>query len=142
MLTKDFETLLDRWGTDLAAWPEAEADAGRLLLVWSKDARAAYDALLQVETYIAASRPAVTAAQASRVVRRAMAEIERREAHPPLLERFRRLLLAPLPRAAMAMSLTALGFAIGLAVTGPATGARFDVSGSPLMPTSADDVLF
>jgi len=142
MLTKDFEMLLDRWGTDFAAWPEAEADAGRLLLVWSKEAQTAYDALREVESYIAASRPVFSPAQAERVVRRAVNEIARREANPPLLERFRRFLLAPLPRAAMAMSLTAIGFAIGLAVTGPATGVRFDVGGAPLMPTSADDVLF
>jgi hypothetical protein len=142
MLTKDFEARLDRWGTDFATWPEAEAEAARLLLVWSKEAQSAYEALRQVEVYIAQSRPEISAAQAERVVRRAVNAIARREANPPLLERFRRMLLAPLPRAAMAMSLTAIGFAIGLAVTAPATGARFDVGGSPLMPTSADDVLF
>jgi hypothetical protein len=141
MQNAEFETLLDRWGTDFAAWPATDAEAARHLLVWSRDAQGAYDALKRVEQGLAATRPAITAAQAERVVRRAMAAVERREANPTLLERFRRMLLAPLPRAAMAMSLTGIGFAIGLALTTP-TAVRFDTSASPLMPTSADDVLF
>lgn len=141
MQYKDFEALLDRWGADFANWPAAEAETARHLLVWSREAQAAHAALKYVEQGLAATRPAIDAAQAERVVRRAIAAVERREANPSLLERFRRMLLAPLPRAAMAMSLTAIGFAIGLAATGPTAAARFDTS-APLMATSADDVLF
>jgi hypothetical protein len=142
MQYNDFETLLDRWGTNFANWPAVEAEAARHLLVWSREAQAAHAALKYVEQGLAATRPAIDPAQAERVVRRAMAAVERREANPSLLERFRRMLLAPLPRAAMAMSLTAIGFAIGLAATGPTGAARFDTSAAPLMPASADDVLF
>lgn len=141
MQNTEFETLLDRWGTDFTAWPAADAQAARHLLVWSRGAQDAYGALKRVEQGLAATRPAITAAQGERVVRRAIAAVGRRETNPPLLERFRRVLLVPLPRAAMAMSLTGIGFAIGLALTTP-TAVRFDTSASPLMPTSADDVLF
>jgi len=141
MHTTEFETLLDRWGADFATWPTAEAEAARHLLVWSHEAQAAYEALKGVELGLSVTRPAIADAQAERVVRRALSAIEQREANPSLLERFRRMLLAPLPRAAMAMSLTGIGFAIGLALTSPTT-VRFDTGASPLMPTSADDVLF
>jgi hypothetical protein len=142
MRNEDFEMLLDRWGADFANWPAAQAEAARHLLVWSREAQRAHATLKRVEQGLAATRPTIDAAQVERVMRRAMAAVERREANPSLLERFRRMLLAPLPRAALAMSLTAIGFAIGLAATGPTAAARFDTSAAPLMPTSADDVLF
>jgi hypothetical protein len=40
------------------------------------------------------------------------------------------------------MSLTGIGFVIGIAVGNPTTERAFDMQGSSLMVTSADDVLF
>lgn len=137
-----FEILLDRLGTDFAAWPADKAEQARKLLIRSEEARRAHTALSRVEAMIASTRPLVTDAQAKRVVNRALAAIVRREAAPTLMERFRLLLAAPLPRAAFAMSLTALGFAVGIAVGYPNAEHPFDREGSAFVTTSADDVLF
>src|ERR1700761_2881956 len=112
MNTKAFETLLDRLGTDLGRWPSEEAELARTLLAESEEARNVYAALRRVESWIGASRPKIAPSSAQTVVRRALADIALREATPTLLERFRQLLFAPLPRAAFALSLAGLGFAV------------------------------
>jgi hypothetical protein len=142
MDAKTFEVMLDRLGTDFTRWPAADAEQAKKLLVHSADARQSYDTLLRVEALIDGSRPRIAPAHAHRVVHRALAEITRRDAAPPLLERFRLLLTAPLPRAAFAMSLTAIGFAVGIAVGNPTAEHPFDANGSAIMNTSVDDVLF
>ena len=60
---------------------------------------------------------------------------------PTLLEQFRALLIAPLPRAAFALSLAGIGFALGIAIGNPTTDRAADTSGS-LITASADDVVF
>ena len=102
MNNKAFETLLDRLGTDFRAWPSEEAEQARALLAASDEARKSYDMLLRVEGWIEASRPQVAPSSPQAVVRRALADIALRDATPTMLDRFRRLLLAPLqphPRA-------------------------------------------
>ena len=141
MNTKAFKTLLDRLGTDFAAWPAEEAEQARKLLVHSAEARQSYDLLLRVEGWIDASRPEFAAAATQTVIQRALAGIAAREASPSPLERFRRLLFAPLPRAALALSLAGIGFAVGIFVGNPNPGRTFDTSGS-MMTASVDDVLF
>ena len=142
MDAKTFEIMLDRSGTDFDRWPAYQADQARKLLVHSDEARRSYDAMLSIEALINGSRPIVASANAQRLVNRALVEITRREATPSLLERFRFLLAAPMPRAAFAMSLTAIGFVVGIAVGSPTTERTFDTQGSSLLVTSADDVLF
>src|ERR1700730_9831443 len=100
MNNKAFETLLDRLGTDFGTWPSEEAEQARVLLAGSDEARRSYDMLLRVESWIDASRPQVAPSSSQAVVRRALADIAIREARPTLLDRFRQLLFAPLPRAA------------------------------------------
>lgn len=136
-----FETLLDRFGTDFALWPSEEAEEAKALLAGSEEARRSYDMLLRVERLINGSIPAVAAGSAQKVVRGALADIAAREATPSPLERFRALLFAPLPRAAFAVALAGIGFAVGIAVGNPNSGKTFDTSGS-VLTASADDVLF
>jgi hypothetical protein len=142
MDAKTFEVMLDRLGTDFSRWPVDDAEEAKKLLVRSDEARRSYDLLQRIEGLIDGSRPHFAPTQAQRVIQRALTEITRREETPSLLERFRLLLAAPLPRAAFAMSLTAIGFAIGIAVGNPTTERAFDASGSGLLVMSADDVLF
>jgi hypothetical protein len=141
MNNKAFETLLDRLGTDFGTWPSEEAEQARALLAGSDEARKSYDMLLRVEGWIEASRPQVAPSASQMVVRRALADIALRDATPTILDRFRRLLLAPLPRAAFAFSLAAIGFAVGIATGNPSADKTIDTSGS-MMTASADDVLF
>src|ERR1700761_4918015 len=140
MNTKAFETLLDRLGTDFNAWPAEEADQARALLATPTEARDAYDMLVRIEGLIEASRPRVAPQSQQAVIRRALADIALREASPTLLDRFRALLLAPLPRAAFAFSLAGLGFAVGLATGSPSADKNAD-TGS-LITASTDDVVF
>jgi hypothetical protein len=142
MDAKTFEVMLDRLGADFGRWPAEDAQAAKKLLVHSKEAKRAYDGLLHLESLIAESRPRFAAWQGQRVAERALAEISRRDASPSLIERFRLMLAAPLPRAAFAMSLTAIGFAIGIAVGAPATERAFETRNSGVLVSSADDVLF
>ena len=141
MNTKAFETLLDRLGTDFGKWPSEEAEQARMLLAESDEARKSYDMLMRVEGWIDASRPRIAPSAPLTVVRRALADIALREATPTVLDRFRRLLFAPLPRAAFAISLAGIGFAVGVATGSPSAGKTFDTSGG-MMTASADDVLF
>lgn len=140
MNIKAFESLLDRLGTDFNAWPAEEAREAKALLATSEEARRCYKALLRIERLIGASRPRVAPAAQQAVIRRALADIALREASPTLLDRFRALILAPVPRAAFALSLAGIGFAVGLAIGNPAND-RADTSGS-MITASADDVVF
>jgi hypothetical protein len=141
MNTKAFETLLDRLGTDFDTWPAEEAGQARTLLAQSEAARKSYAMLRQVESWIDASRPRIAPSAPQAVVRRALADIAVRDSTPTPLERFRQLLLAPLPRAAFAISLAALGFAVGIATGNPSAAKTFDTSGN-MLTASVDDVLF
>jgi hypothetical protein len=141
MNNKAFETLLDRLGTNFGTWPSEEAEQARALLAGSDEARKSYDMLLRIEGWIDASKPQVAPSSPQAVVRRALADITLREATPTLLDRFRQLLFAPLPRAAFAFSLAAIGFAVGIATGNPSADKTFDTSGS-MMTASVDDVLF
>jgi hypothetical protein len=141
MNTKAFETLLDRLGTDFDTWPSEEAELARTLLAESEEARNAYAALRRVESWIDASRPRIAPSAPQAVLRRALADIALREATPTLLERFRQLLFAPLPRAAFALTLAGLGFAVGIAVGSPSPQKTVD-PGSNLITASVDDVVF
>jgi hypothetical protein len=140
MNTKAFETLLDRLGTDFNAWPSEEADQAKTLLATSAEARAIYDALVRIEGLIEASRPRIVPQAQQAVILRALADIAQREGSPTLLDRFRALLFAPLPRAAFALSLAGIGFAVGLATGNPAD--RDADAGGSLITASADDVVF
>jgi hypothetical protein len=140
MNTNAFETLLDRLGTDINTWPAEEAEEAKALLVTSEEARRSYDALLRIERLIDASRPQVASTAPQAVIRRALADIALKEASPTLLDRFRALLFAPLARAAFALSLAGIGFAVGLATGSPATDAG--TSSGSMMIASADDVVF
>ena len=136
-----FEMLLDRFGTDFAGWPSEEAGQAKELLAESEEARRSYDMLVRIEGLIDASRPQVESASAQRAIRGALTDIAEREAAPSLLERFRALLFAPVPRAAFAVTMAAIGFAAGIAIGNPSGAKMFDTSGS-MMTASADDVLF
>ncbi len=141
MNAKAFETLLDRLGTDFNTWPSEEALLAKALLVTSAEARQAYDTLVRIEGLIGASRPHVAPVASQAVIRRALADIALREASPTLLDRFRVLLFAPLPRAAFALSLAGIGFAVGIATGNPAADRAVDAGGS-MITASADDVVF
>ena len=141
MNSKAFEMLLDRLGTDFDAWPSDEAREAKALLATSDEARKVYGALRRIEQLLGASRPRVAAGAEQLVIRRALADIALREASPTLLDRFRALIFAPIPRAAFAISLAALGFAVGVLVNNPLTDRTAD-TGSGMITASGDDVVF
>jgi hypothetical protein len=142
MNIENFEALLDRLGPDLSAWPAAKAEQARHLLSGSRAARQAHETLLRVESALALSRPKITSAQVSRVLSRSLLAIAEREAKPSFIERLYVLFAAPIPRAAFAMTLTAIGFGIGMAVGSPDSGRVADASNVPLVMASADDAPF
>ena len=141
MNNEAFESLLDRLGTDFDAWPSDEAREAKALLATSDKARKAYDMLVRIEGLIDASRPRVAAGAEQMVIRRALADIALREASPTLLDRFRALIFAPVPRAAFAISFAAIGFAVGVLVSNPLTDKAADTGGS-IIAASGDDVVF
>ncbi len=47
---KRFQAALDRYGSDLDAWPRAEAERGRRMLLVSEEARQALDRLTRAGT--------------------------------------------------------------------------------------------
>ena len=142
MKINDFEKTLDRFGTNLDAWPAGLAGDGRTLLSQSPEASGTYATLLQIEALIAGSAPRIDPARAARVANRAIAEIRRLPQNAPMgfVERIRRTFALPAPRVALAMSLTAIGFVIGVAVGGT-DNHRAEPSGL-MMTASAEDVLF
>jgi hypothetical protein len=142
MKIKTFETMLDRWGANVAVWPKAEAEKARLLLSHSDEARKAHETLLRLESLIKDSRPDIAPERVNRVVSRVLLDIARRRERPSFMEWLRLLLTAPIPRIAFAASLTAIGFAIGLAVGNPAGEPVADSNNVPMMTASADDVVF
>jgi hypothetical protein len=143
MKISDFEKALDQYGPNLGAWPMELGKEGRALLSVSPYARRSYDALIQIEALIAGSAPQIDVARAARVANRAIAEIQRLPRNTPmgLFENMRRLFFLPAPRVALAMSLTAIGFLVGMAV-GVGETHRTEATDLPMMTASADDVLF
>ncbi len=142
MDAKTFEVLLDRLGTNFADWPSDAAVQAKKLLVHSQEARRSYEALRRIETMIGSSRPRIAQLSAHRAVRRALSEIARREANPALLLRLVNFLLAPVPRAALVVTVTGIGFVVGIAIGNPTTEGTSYSNGSLMMTASADDVLF
>ena len=138
---KNFETLLDRYGSDFNSWPKSEADNAKRFLLSSGEARRAYDRLTQLESWIAASQPRVSDESVRRVVNRSVHAVRNRAPVLSLIDRFRILMAAPMPRVAFVMGLTAVGFGLGVALGAPEIGA-VEGTGGPLMTASADDVLF
>jgi len=142
MKIERFQDLLDRFGTDFDAWPVSDARRAKSLLAVSGEARNRYRILESVEAYIDASRPRAEPNRAHAAVRRAVAEIARIEARPGFVDRFRVMFATPLPRFALALSLTAMGFAIGVAVGNPQADRTAGAIAGPLTIASADDVLY
>jgi hypothetical protein len=142
MKIETFQDLLDRFGSDFTAWPESEARQAKMLLAVSRDARGCHSAMSALEFQIDSSRPSVETFRAAAVARRALAEVARYEARPTMIDRLRLAFATPLPRAAFAMSLAAMGFGIGLAVGTPEVNQTADAPAGPLTIASADDVLF
>lgn len=142
MDNKTFEMLLDLLGTNFADWPPDSARLAKRLLVHSQQARMSYDTLRRIETMIGSSRPRVAQFRADKVVQRALLETVRRDAHPTLIQRIRLLLLAPVPQAALAVTIAGIGFAAGLAIGNPSDAATDNTNGALMMTASADDVLF
>ena len=142
MKINDFEKTLDRFGTNLDAWPAGLARDGKALLSQSAEASSTYNALLQIEALIAGSAPRIDPARAARVANRAIAEIRRlpQNSSTGLFETVRRVFALPVPRVAMAMSLTAIGFIIGMTVSN--TDNHHGESTGLIMTASAEDVLF
>ncbi len=142
MKTKTFDKMLDRYGGNLADWPACEATRARKLMAISTAARRSFAAAQLLETHIRDSRAVVDPMQAARVAARALSAVAAHEASPRRIDRLRAALAAPLPRAAFAVSLTAIGFSIGLAVGAPMTGSAGEASASTLMMASAADGLY
>ena len=142
MQITQFQALLDRFGTDFEAWPPADARNARRLLATSEDARHRFETLTGIESWLEASRPKIDQRRARAVVQGTLAEIARIGMRPAFLDRLRAAFASPLPRAAFAVSLTAIGFALGLALGNPGADRSADTQGGPLMTASADDVLF
>jgi hypothetical protein len=143
MKISDFEKALDQYGTNLGAWPAEFEKEGRTLLSASPAAGRSYDTLVRIEALIAGSAPQIDAARAARVANRAVAEIRRLPRNTPidLFESLRRLFILPMPRVALAMSLSLIGFVIGMAV-GVGEPHRTEAADLPMMTASAEDVLF
>jgi hypothetical protein len=140
MTIKNFENLLDRFGSDLDSWPANESGGARELISSSLQARIAYNRLVKLEAGIRATRPVIEASRAEGVVRRALLEIAAREAQPPLLDRLWLAITAPVPRVAFAVTLAIAGFGIGMLVSGSYnTRATADI---PVMMASAEDALY
>jgi hypothetical protein len=137
-----FDKMLDRYGGDLADWPACDAAQARKLMAISAPARRSFAAAQMLEAHILDSRTVVDPMQAARVAARALSAVAAREASPPLIDRLRAALAAPLPRAAFAVSLTAIGFSIGLAVGAPMAGSAAEPPASTLMMASAADGLY
>jgi hypothetical protein len=135
---KHFQTLLDRYGPDFDQWPREAARKARRLMLTSKDARAAYDRSTELEFRIASSRPSVSEESVRRVINRSMLSIAQTARRLPLIDRFRILMAAPIPRVAFVMGLTAIGFGLGIALGAPEVGA----TDGPVLTASADDALF
>jgi hypothetical protein len=138
---KNFQDLLDRYGADLDRWPTAEAEQAKRFLLVSSEARSAQRALARLESWIVASQPRVSEAGVRRVIDGSIAFIEAHAPRMSVIDRFRLLLAAPVPRVAFVMGLTAIGFALGVALGAPEFGAS-EAAGGHVLTASADDVLF
>lgn len=141
MKTKDFEVFLDRYGSRLEHWPAHVAREARSLLIYSDDARRAYEAFLKVESWLGASRPEVDHACVARVVAGALRDVRTRQARPPMFALPRLPFFGSAPQLAFALAATAIGFAIGVFVGSPSTTRAAQSHELPVL-ASAGDVLF
>jgi hypothetical protein len=58
MTLSQFNAALDRWGADLARWPESERDAANALLTHSAEAGAVLAGALQLDAFMRTNDPA------------------------------------------------------------------------------------
>jgi hypothetical protein len=68
----EFEAALDRFGADLARWPEPDRQAAQELMERSEAARQLHAAMLAVEAGLRAPPPAAPKGLADRIVARAL----------------------------------------------------------------------
>lgn len=107
----EFEEALDRWGTDLARWPAAEAERARTLLASGGPAAASLEAARRVDAHLASLQShAPPAHLASRIVARAGTE----EALAPWLDWLTARLWRP---ALLGLILVTGGYLTGIAAT-------------------------
>jgi hypothetical protein len=96
----------------------------------------------RIEAGIRMSRPTVGPDQARAVVSRAVIEVAHREMQPTFARSLRVALIDPWTRAAFAVSLTAIGFAVGTAIGAPDLARTRDLNDGPLITATADDASF
>lgn len=137
-----FRRTLDRFGSAFSAWPLADARAARRLMSLSARARGTHALARRIEAGIGFSRPAVRRNQARAVVARAVVEIARREMRPSAGRALRIALMDPWTRTAFVLSLTAIGFAIGMATGSPDLTRARDSNDGPFVTAIPDDVSF
>ncbi|MEQ8486638.1 MAG: hypothetical protein RIB46_19925 [Pseudomonadales bacterium] len=119
MNQQQFEALLDRLGSDLNTWPEADARAARDLLASSADAAAALAAASAVARHLEGRRQhRAPHGLAARIV--AAAATPRGRLGSPLERLLEQLLNPPWRPALLALLPLALGFVIGLQQADPA----------------------
>jgi hypothetical protein len=119
MNQQQFEALLDRLGSDLDTWPEADARAARALLASSADAVAALTVASAVARHLEGQRQhRAPRGLATRIAVAATAPRER--VRPPLERLLEQLLNPPWRPALLALLPLALGFVIGLQQADPA----------------------
>lgn len=119
MNQQQFEALLDRLGSDLNTWPEADARAARDLLASSADAAAALAAASAVARHLEGRRQHRAPHRlAARIV--AAAATPRGRLGSPLERLLEQLLNPPWRPALLALLPLALGFVIGLQQADPA----------------------
>jgi hypothetical protein len=138
---KNFQDLLDRYGADLDRWPAAEAERAKRFLMVSSEARRAHKSLARIESGILASQPRISEASVRRVIDGSISFIQDHAPRLSLIDRFRVILAAPIPRVAFVMGLTAIGFGLGVVLGAPDVGAS-EGPGGHVLTASADDVLF
>lgn len=116
MTAPEFEQALDRWGTDLDAWPQADAECAQTLLARDRQARHLLEAARNVDAFLGGLREHVPPAHLqARIIAHAAA------AGPDPVEQVVGWLTARLWRPALgAMLLATAGFLAGVTVTEPA----------------------
>lgn len=118
MTPKAFGRLLDRHGTDLARWPQAEAQAARRLLGESEEAQALLRAADALESALRETRPRADAETLARMQGRIASHIARSPPPRPAARGWQAWLRPLLPAGAGALLTLA---ASGLWLSWPAT---------------------